>query len=136
MNSLLKSIYSIRRGPESSSIWRLAPTLGVMDDFRTLLGQLLETLAASNGGYSASMVARALAGSDAELETFLRSNDLWGGAGSIADQGFIEGPSEVRLRGMRAMVALGNLQIERGVTNVRTEMWVRTFEKWLRDGVV
>lgn len=107
-----------------------------MDDFRTLLGHLLETLAASNGGYSASMVARALAGSDAELETFLRSNDLWGGAGSIADQGFIEGPHEVRLRGMRAMVALGNLQIERGVTNVRTAMWVRAFENWLNDGVV
>ena len=84
----------------------------------------------------ASLVARALEGSDAELEMFLRSDDLWGGAGSIADQGFIEGPHEMRVGGIKAMVALGNLQVERGVTNVRTEMWVRTFEKWLRDGVV
>lgn len=66
----------------------------------------------------------------------LRSDDLWGGAGSIADQGFIEGPHEMRVGGIKAMVALGNLQVEHGVTNVRTEMWVRTFEKWLRDGVV
>lgn len=107
-----------------------------MDDFRTLLGQLLETLAANNGGYSASLVARALAGSDAELETFLRSNDLWGGAGSIADQAFIERPHDMRVRGVKAMVAIGNLQMERGVTNVRTATWVRAFEKWLRDGVV
>ncbi len=105
-----------------------------MGEYRALLRELVEPLAAVEGGAMASLVARALEGSDAELEMFLRSDDLWGGAGSIADQGFIEGPHEMRVGGIKAMVALGNLQVERGVTNVRTEMWVRTFEKWLRDG--
>lgn len=79
----------------------------------------------------------AAAGSDEQLKSFLTSNDLWGGAGSVADQAGL-GPgdrSPHRRRIEAALVALGREQLKTGMTNVRTEMWVSAYEEWARRGI-
>ena len=77
------------------------------------------------------MVTNALAGTDQELEAFLLSNELWGGSGSIADQaGFEPERGDVRRRVERALVNLGEAQIQAGLVNIRTESWVSAFKKW------
>jgi hypothetical protein len=57
-----------------------------MTQFRSLLGTLMSVLKGHGSGFGVDAVERALAGSDEDLEAFLVSNVLWGGAGSIADQ--------------------------------------------------
>ena len=85
----------------------------------------------------AAMVEKAISGPQDEQDAFLKSNDLWGGMGSIADQaGMRFGPRDEGRREIeRALIHLGNQQIQAGKVNLRTEMWVRVFEKWNRDGL-
>jgi hypothetical protein len=98
---------------------------------RQLLGEIM-SLCQSTGnrydGYSADEIEAALAGDDERLMAFLVSNELWGGMGSIADQA---GHSDraTRARIAELLIRLGGAQIDAGVTNVRTETWVRAFEK-------
>jgi hypothetical protein len=77
----------------------------------------------------ALLVRNALSGSAHDLEEFLRSNELWGGAGSIADQPF-EGRSPQRKELEKLVIQLGRLQLRDGSANVRTQSWVEAFEKW------
>jgi|SRR5690349_18105460 len=85
----------------------------------------------------AEAAERAAAGNDEQLKSFLTSNDLWGGAGSVADQaGLGSGDrSPQRKRIEAALVTLGQEQLKAGMTNVRTEMWVSAFEEWARRGI-
>ena len=53
---------------------------------REQLCTLMEVLRQTGDSALAERVGVALAGSDADVEAFLVSNELWGGAGSIADQ--------------------------------------------------
>ena len=74
-------------------------------------------------------LAIALLGDDKTLWDYLVSNDLWGGAGSIADQALIEF-KEARRDLDALMIRLGHEQMSLGRVNVRTKMWVSVFEKW------
>jgi hypothetical protein len=77
----------------------------------------------------ALLVRNALSGSAQTLEEFLRSNELWGGAGSIADQPFA-GRSTQRKELEKLLIQLGRLQLRDDNANVRTRSWVEAFEKW------
>lgn len=85
----------------------------------------------------AAEVEDAISGSDHGLDVFLTSNQLWGGAGSIADQaGIGEGSrTEDRRKIEQALVQLGKDQIRAGKVNPRTAMWVSVFEKWEKAGI-
>lgn len=84
---------------------------------------------------AAQAVRRALDASDEELRTFLVSNELWGGAGSIADQAGASRGREARRPIEAALARLGLEQMRQGLVNVRTEMWVDAFSKWQREGI-
>lgn len=85
----------------------------------------------------AAKVEDATSGSDLGLDEFLTSNELWGGAGSIADQAGVG--RGLRAEGRRkiesALIQLGKEQIQTGKVNPRTAMWVSVFEKWEKAGV-
>ena len=85
----------------------------------------------------AAMVNAAASGTDEELNVFLTSNELWGGAGSVADQaGMNDGlRTNVRRSIERAMIELGEEQIRLAQANVRTASWVAAFKKWAKDGI-
>ncbi len=104
------------------------------EDLRTLLSDI--SLLLANGGQAreASVVRTALSGSDAGLEAFLVSNELWGGSGSIAD-GCFASDKDCRSKLEVLLIQLGELQIEAGRTNVRTAGWVAAFENWRRAGL-
>lgn len=53
---------------------------------RSSLKNLAEVLSGCGETQLAATVHDIVAGSDLEFQAFLTSNDLWGGAGSIADQ--------------------------------------------------
>jgi hypothetical protein len=78
---------------------------------------------------SSNRLAIALLGDETKMWDYLVSNDLWGGAGSVADQavlGFPEARKELEV----LLIRLGREQMRLGRVNVRTEMWVSAFEKW------
>ena len=71
----------------------------------------------------------ALLGDDEALWNFLVSNELWGGAGSVADQAVLASP-EGRRDLEALLIRLGREQIAAGRSNTRTAMWVTAFEQW------
>jgi hypothetical protein len=75
----------------------------------------------------------ALGGTSEDLQSFLISNRLWGGSGSIADQAGI-GPSWTQ-SGVAALIDLGEEQIRQGLVNQRTEQWVRAFKSWRQPDI-
>jgi len=103
-------------------------------EITAILESIASVLEASHEQFYALLVRNALSGPDQGLEEFLRSNDLWGGAGSIADQPFV-GRSVQRKELESLLVQLGKIQLSRGVANVRTKNWVETFEKWRQLGM-
>jgi mono/diheme cytochrome c family protein len=80
-------------------------------------------------------VSQAISGDDAALEAFLRSNELWGGAGSVADQAFVHATPDIRRNGSVAFAKLGEEQIAAGIVNVRTESWTSALQKWVQNDV-
>jgi hypothetical protein len=87
------------------------------------ISELLESHDASSNG-----LAIALLGDEKSMWAYLVSNELWGGAGSIADQALSDAPA-ARAKLERLMVRLGREQMRLGRVNHRTEMWVSAFEK-------
>jgi hypothetical protein len=81
------------------------------------------------------IVENALSGSEVQLDKFLISNDLWGGAGSIRDQALYEQP-HLRKRLYRLLVELGEMQIAEGLVHPKTEFVVVTYKQWEADGVI
>lgn len=69
-----------------------------------------------------------------ELWVCLESDELWGGAGSIADQALIEMP-EARKKLEKLLIQLGREQLTVGRANARTKMWVTAFEKQQKEGL-
>ena len=105
-----------------------------MNEIRDKLRQLLVLLRSGNGNYQANRIETALAGSDDNLKAYITSNELWGGAGSIADQALIE-TLESRRRVEALLTELGEIQIKAGIVNVRTEMWISAFRQWQKQGI-
>lgn len=98
--------------------------------------ETLERLLAQHGESGpAQMIRAALDGTNQDLRAFLTSNELWGGAGSIADQAGVDQGRHVRRPIEAALARLGREQIRQGVVNVRTDMWVDAFSKWQREGI-
>jgi hypothetical protein len=96
---------------------------------RALLKQLREMLEKNQEHRFVRDIDAALAGNDTTLWAFLTSNELWGGTGSIADQGC--GPSRDTRRPLeQLMVELGREQIALERINPRTQTWTSVFEKW------
>ena len=104
---------------------------------RDKLLQLVEALNRHGGHSFAKMVKAAATVSDEELNAFLMSNDLWGGAASIADQAGM--PKGKRSQGTReienALTKLGLEQIRVGKVNIRTSGWVATFRECAKRGI-
>lgn len=73
-------------------------------------------------------IERVLCGSKNDLWTFLCSNELWGGAGSIADQALVE-HEVLRKRLEFLLIEIAELQSKAGRVNMRTEMWVTSFKQ-------
>ena len=93
----------------------------IMKEIRDTLKQLLDLLRCGNENYQANQIEDALAGTNEELKSYITSNELWGGAGSVADQALIE-TRESRRRVEALLAELGEIQMKAGVVNVRTEM--------------
>jgi hypothetical protein len=62
------------------------------------------------------------------------SNELWGGAASVADQAGLDAGRPERRQLEAALLALGEEQIAAGKVNARTWMWVDAFKYWQREG--
>jgi len=98
-------------------------------EVRAILEEIAGLLEAGHAESFALLVRNALSGSAQTLEEFLRSNELWGGAGSIADQPFASRSTQ-RKELEKLLIRLGRLQLRDGNANVRTRPWVEAFEKW------
>jgi hypothetical protein len=94
-------------------------------DVREILTEIHEMLREAGDIPRAAAVQNALAGPPEALDSFLVSNELWGGAGSIADEGLMYLPQQKKLQ--QLLVRLGRIQLQKGQVNVRTEMWVSAF---------
>ncbi len=81
-----------------------------MERIRVLLERLRDQLSVGGEHRFAGDVDAALASCDDAVAAFVMSNELWGGAGSIADQ--------------------AREQIAMGYANPRTEMWTSAFNEW------
>jgi hypothetical protein len=99
---------------------------------RDTLQEISELLEKHNA--SSNTLEVALLGDETKMWDYLVSNELWGGAGSVADQAVLEFP-EARAQLNRLMIRLGREQMSLGRVNVRTEMWVTAFEKWKAEGI-
>ena len=96
---------------------------------KVALSEIARLLEVGGEHSTAEMIRRALDANNQELEEFLASNELWGGAGSIADQSLIDDKAR-RKRLEQLLIRLGRLQITIAKANIRTPMWVEAFEKW------
>jgi len=70
------------------------------------------------------------------------TNEFWGGAGSLADQGMcLDGPAdaasfrEARRAFWQHMARVGRSLLSNGAANPRVSMWVDVFEGWCKDGL-
>jgi hypothetical protein len=100
------------------------------------LRELLEALKRNGDTDLAARISVVLEVSDADLEAFLVSNELWGGAGSIADQAGVGGGRSALGRGIEAaLIQLGDEQMQNGKVNPRTAMWLEAFKEWRRNGI-
>lgn len=77
--------------------------------------------------FSANLIEDVLEKQEQNLWSFLVSNELWGSAGSIADQALLN-KEEARKKLEKLLVKLGTLQLKQKKMNVRTEMWVTAFK--------
>lgn len=98
--------------------------------------EILDELLTEHGeSRSAQAVRAAREGTDADRRAFLLSNELWGGAGSIADQAGVGRGRKARMAIESALVSLGREQMRQNVVNDRTAMWVDAFSSWQGDDV-
>ena len=105
-----------------------------MEEIRDKLKQLLDLLRSGDETFLSNQVEDALAESDDNLRTYITSNELWGGAGSIADQALVEN-RESRRKIEVVLAELGELQIKAGIINTRTKSWTLAFRQWQKQGL-
>jgi hypothetical protein len=99
---------------------------------RSVVPPLLE---AAGETHFVELVAIALSANRADRAAFLASNELWGGAGSMADQAGCENDRATRRKIEAALIKLGEAQLREGITNVRTDSWVQAFRRWQWDSI-
>jgi hypothetical protein len=105
-----------------------------MDKYRSALQKLAEAMEQAEEHRFAAMIREQSDQEDRACVAFLVSNELWGGAGSIADQAGMKG--RATRRGIeQVMIELGELQLKDGVTNPRTKVWTDVFKEWKSKGV-
>ncbi|MBX2973975.1 MAG: hypothetical protein KF797_12805, partial [Flavobacteriales bacterium] len=104
----------------------------MMTELRSQLTELKELLRIGGEHHLVEQIGDALEGSDATLSGYLVSNELWGGAGSIADQA-LTGREDLRGQLEDLMIRIGRTQMGMQMKNVRTEMWVDAFENWKKS---
>ena len=104
-----------------------------MEQLRTLLIEIAAMLTREQD-LSRALQIEAAARDNHSLETFLRSNELWGGAGSIADEAIVSNAT-LRAELEELLIQLGDLQLTAQVVNPRTETWVRAFQSWKELGL-
>jgi len=110
---------------------------------KQLLSEITDLLESGGDRSFAPDVHTELSGTTESLNTFLTSNELWGGSGSLADSAFIEdwkradwpNRAENRAAFERLMIKLGRIQLAAGHVNARTQMWVEAFEHWRDSGI-
>ena len=103
--------------------------------FRQLLQALRDVLSQCGETSEACQVADALAQDDQQLDAYLVSNELWGGAGSIADQAGCNAGRDTRRIIECVLIDLGEAQVRAGITNIRTTRWVDAFRSWQNQGI-
>lgn len=98
-------------------------------DFKEVLSEIAGLLEEGGEHRTAASVRTVVLGSEENIDEFLASNELWGGAGSIADQSLVS--DKTRRKALEdSLIRLGKLQLATGKTNPRTAMWVTAFERW------
>ena len=78
---------------------------------------------------SASYIEKAIKSGHKAIEELLISNELWGGAGSIADQACIGNTASRKSLELK-LIELAEQQQKIGYVNPRTESWLSAFRKW------
>src|SRR5438309_9934963 len=101
---------------------------------REHLEELARVLSDQGENGLALTVRSVVSGDDEKLDAFLVSNELWGGAGSIADEAGMSRGRESRRPIENALIRLGLAQVDAGRVNPRTSMWIEVLRKWQRDG--
>ncbi len=100
-------------------------------NMREELRELLAVLQKAEEGTSVAQLEAALKGTDDEYRSFLTSNELWGGAGSIADQaGILDTSTDLRKSIESTLIRLGEKQLQANIVNPRTAMRVEAFKTW------
>ena len=100
----------------------------MVQKIKETLEKISKILKKGNEDYYAELIYNALNGQQDKLWEFLVSNELWGGAGSIADQALLD-KKELRKKLNEFFIELGNMQINVNKVNDRTEMWVTALRK-------
>ena len=119
---------------------RAAPRLnsGVrchLEDFRRQLRRILELVRSCGPAVIVAPMQEAATGSDEQLVAYLKSNELWGGSGSIADQAGLSAKTEHTRRSIeKRLVELGDMQVAAGILNPRTSTWAEAFRARPRSG--
>ena len=90
---------------------------------KKILSEICELLIECGESHKTQLVQRALEGNEEKLANFLVSNELWGGAGSIADEACLE-DNQKRESLKKLLIKLGKIQIRAKIVNGRTSMWV------------
>lgn len=101
-------------------------------EIKELLVKIASFLKKNDECQYSKMLEDVLLNGDNEILQFIVSNELWGGAGSIADQALIEN-SEARKNLEALLIELGGIQKEAGQLNVRTESWIAAFKAWRKQ---
>lgn len=98
-------------------------------NIRNILSKIRDLLRQGNDLECSELLQNAIQGDELVLKAFLNSNDLWGGAGSIADQALID-DKDLRKELEALLIDLGKLQEKNGIINPRTRSWVNAFVLW------
>ncbi len=98
------------------------------DKVKNILKEIKSLLEAGKEYYNFGLIKNILNSDEEELWNFLTSNELWGGAGSIADQALLDN-KDLRIRLEKLLIKLGDIQIAKDRINIRTRMWIAAFKQ-------
>lgn len=95
---------------------------------KKILENIIAILKKGKEDYYAEMICDALNDKQDKLWSFLVSNELWGGAGSLVDQALLD-KKDLRGKLEKYLIELGNMQILINKVNIRTKMWIVALQK-------